>query len=85
MATIIYDYFQLTEEKFEPIAPEVSISDWLSSLPIFCFAYHAHMPSVKIYRRMENRKRIDVAGVNASESLIEKINSYFFDNLFLVV
>ena len=28
-------------------------------------------------RRMENRKRIDVEGVNASDSLIEKINSYF--------
>ena len=27
-------------------------------------------------RRMENRKRIDVEGVNVSDSLIEKIKSY---------
>ena len=48
-----------------PIEPDVSPSQWLSSLPIFCFAYHGHMPSVKIYRRMENRRMFKWTALSA--------------------
>ena len=52
--SIIYDYIVLPVTVFESIKPDVSWVEWLSSLPIFCYAYHGHFASLKVYRRMAN-------------------------------
>ena len=39
---------------------DYSISGAFLTLPIFCFAYHGHMSSVKIYRRVKNKDQFPI-------------------------
>ena len=53
------DYFMISELEEAPKAapiPDPDFSTMFSTFPIFCFAYQAHLSSVKIYRRIERPK-----------------------------
>lgn len=52
------DYFMISDFEESPRAeiPDPDFSTMFSTFPIFCFAYQAHLSSVKIYRRIERPK-----------------------------
>ena len=50
------DYCLIIDLEQKPPVPEPDFSTMFSTFPIFCFAYQAHLSSVKIYRRIERPK-----------------------------
>ena len=54
---IILDDTQLGLKKEDHIIPPPDFTQLFSTFPIFCFAYQAHLSSVKIYRRIEKPKQ----------------------------
>jgi len=60
--TVFADYLLLDDEllglkKEDHLIPPPNFTQLFSTFPIFCFAYQAHLSSVKIYRRIEKPKQ----------------------------